>query len=204
MTVDATSPRDRIPATAALLAGGASRRMGRDKAALPWRGEPLGIFVARRLEGWFAETLVSSDRPGVFAGARWRTVPDRFPGGGALAGLHGALSAAARPWIFLTACDMPFVREALVRGMWDLREGFDVVVPLCGGLPEPLCAFYAKECLAAAAGALEQGRRRVVSFFEAVRVRRVPEEGWRPFDPEGASFANLNTPEEYGRARGTR
>lgn len=202
MSADPSPPGGRIPATAALLAGGASRRMGRDKASLPWGEDPLGIFVARRLETWFEETIVSADRPGVFAGMPWRIVPDIVPGGGPLSGLQGSLDAAAHPWVFLSACDMPFLRPELLRGLWALREGADAVVPLVRDLPEPLCAFYGKSCLGAVGEALARGRRKMDSFFDAVRVRLVPEETWRPFDPEGRSFENMNTPEEYGCAAG--
>lgn len=190
-----------IPATAAILAGGGSRRMGRDKASLPWGDVPLGIFVARRLSAWFEEVIVSSDRPGPFEGSAFRRVPDVHGGAGTLGGLHGALSAARTEWLFLTACDMPFVREGLVRFLWGLKAGADAIVPVTADGPEPACAYYSARCLEPASRSLEAGRFRVISFFEEVRVRFVAEAEWAAHDPRGESFVNLNTPGEYETLR---
>jgi molybdopterin-guanine dinucleotide biosynthesis protein A len=187
----------RLPAAGAVLAGGASRRMGRDKASLPWRGRPLGVFVAERLAAWFEAVIVAADRPGPFAGTPFPVVPDRYPGLGTLGGLHGALAASPRDWVFLAACDMPFLVEGLARRLWTFTEGHDAVVCRREGRFEPLGAFYHRRCLGAAARALEAGERRVVSFFEAVRVREVEEAEWRDADPAGDSFRNLNTPDAY-------
>lgn len=189
----------RIDAAAAILAGGSSRRMGEDKASLPWRGEPLGLWVARRLSEWFDEVVVSADDPGVFAGGPWRIVPDEFKGGGVLAGLHGSLLASSKPFVFMSACDMPFIVEDLVRFLWSLTDGSDVVIPFSAEGPEPLCAFYSRSCLDPAARALSKGERRVISFFDEVRVRRVEEAEWRRFDRAGDSFLNINTPGDYRR-----
>jgi molybdopterin-guanine dinucleotide biosynthesis protein A len=173
--------------------------MGRDKASLPWGGVPLGVFVARKLETWFEEVIVSSSRPGPFAGLPYRIAPDRFRDAGTLAGLHGSLEAARRDWVFLTACDMPFVREALVRLLWSMRDGADIVACRWDEYLEPLCALYATTCLDPVRRALESGERRVFSFFDAVEVRFLDEAVWRQADPEGLSFRNINTPEEYER-----
>jgi molybdopterin-guanine dinucleotide biosynthesis protein A len=190
----------RIPATAAVLAGGRSRRMGCDKVSLPWGGVPLGPFSAARLSPWFEETLVCGDRAPGFAGGRWRIVPDLVPDRGALGGLHAALAAARCDWVFLAACDMPFVEEALVRLLWSLREGNDAVVPLsAAGETEPTCAFYARACAGPVRRAVERGGGRLVSFLPEVRVRRVQASEWTAADPAGASFRNINTPEEYRR-----
>jgi molybdopterin-guanine dinucleotide biosynthesis protein A len=146
---------------------------------------------------WFEELAISAEPSPAFAGGPYPVRPDLFPGCGALGGLHAALEASRFPWIFVAACDMPFVVEALVRLLWSRREGHDAVVPTVAGRWEPLCAFYARPCAGPARRALERGERRLAAFFPAVRVRKVEEAEWRAADPAGASFRNLNTPEDY-------
>jgi molybdopterin-guanine dinucleotide biosynthesis protein A len=92
---------------------------------------------------------------------------------------------------------MPFLSEALVRLLWSLRGDGDAVVPVREGRMEPACAFYSRACAGAAGRALERGEGRVISFFPEVRVREAAEAEWAAADPAGASFRNLNTPEEY-------
>jgi len=191
---------EKIPAAAAVLAGGGSLRMGRDKASLPWGEVPLGLFVADRLSAWFEEVIIASNREMPFRGGPFRVVADAFPGKGALGGLHGALSAVRRDWMFLVACDMPFIVEDLVRRLWSLHEGFDAVVASKPEGLEPLCAFYARCCLDPAARALQANKRRVAAFFHEIRLRQVAPGDWSRADPEGRSFVNINTPEEYTRA----
>ncbi|HEY4721395.1 MAG TPA: molybdenum cofactor guanylyltransferase, partial [Anaerolineae bacterium] len=74
--------------------------------------------------------------------------------------------------------------------------GSDAVVPLTGDQFEPLHAVYRRTCLAAIERHLAGGDRRVISFFDEVRVKAVPETDWRSLDPTGRSIANLNTPDD--------
>jgi molybdopterin-guanine dinucleotide biosynthesis protein A len=174
--------------------------MGTDKASLDWGGLPLGVAVADRLAGWFDEVIVSADHPGPFAGGPYRVVPDPVPGVGALGGLHGALSGAGNEWLFLTACDMPYLQEALIRRLWEMRSGWDAVVPVQEKGKEPLCAFYSRACLAPAAQAIAAGERQIGSFLTGIRLRAVLPSEWMEADPEGRSFRNLNTMEAYRAA----
>ncbi|MHC4777711.1 MAG: molybdenum cofactor guanylyltransferase [Planctomycetota bacterium] len=195
-----TDERKPFPATAAVLAGGGSRRMGRDKASLPWGSTSLGLYVAGRLSRWFEETVVSANEEGVFAGHPFRLVKDVHSGGGTLAGLHGALSGSGREWTFVTAVDMPFITKPMVRLLWSLREGWDAVVPEFDDHLEVACAFYSRACLEPAGQALENGMMAVYSFFHQIRVHKVKKEVWRAVDPTGEGFGNLNTPEDYRKA----
>ncbi len=196
------------PVTLLVMAGGRSRRMGRDKAWLEIDGLPLVERVVRRLEGLAGEVLFSAREPEPYAALCTRlTLPasvvlDRYSDAGPLAGLEAGLTAAAHELVFAVATDMPFVNLALVRHLLSLIEGYDAVVPLTphGDTPEPepLHAVYRRTCLPAIRAQLDAGRRRVVSFFEDVQVRYVTPEEMRPFDPALQSFVNVNTPEEWG------
>lgn len=184
--------------SAAILAGGASRRMGRNKALLPIRGQTLIERVIDRVRPLADEVWVVTNTPEEYAFLNVLTVSDRYPGVGPLAGLHAALDAARGDLVILLACDMPFVSVALLRYLLSLTAGVDAVIPRLGGREEPLHAIYRRvTCLPAVEAALHAGKRRLIAFLPAVRVRYVEEDELRRRDPELRSFLNANTPQEW-------
>ena len=113
---------------AALFAGGASRRMGTDKALLPWRGSTLVRYLAGELD-FFSEKLLSAQQPSLLPGADWRLVPDLRPGCGPLGALESVLSAMRSDAALCVACDLPFFTRELGQAMLRaFREGADCLV----------------------------------------------------------------------------
>jgi molybdopterin-guanine dinucleotide biosynthesis protein A len=130
-----------------------------------------------------------------------RVVTDVEPGAGALMGLYSGLRAVRTPLATVTACDMPFVSTAVLRALIALAPAYDAVVPLVDDRPEPLHAVYRTTCLPAIEAALAAGRKRLIAFFDDVRVRYVPQAALRAWDPDGRSFLNINRPEDLAAAR---
>ena len=187
-----------------VLAGGLSRRLGRDKAVEPISGEPLIQRVISRLSQVSGQTVVVVNEP-----ARATALPipesatlavDIYPNKGSLGGIFTGLSAAVNDWAFVVSCDMPFLNTALLSHMSSLREGFDVVAPLIGNRPEPTHALYHKVCLPHIRRRLEAGELKISGFFDEVRVRYVAEAELDRIDPERLSFFNVNTQEDLDRA----
>ena len=196
--------------TGAILAGGRSTRMGRDKAELMLTlpsGERLTMLqlVNRTLESVCDETLVVGGP--ARAGVNARRVPDRFPGAGPLAGILSALLAASSEHVFVVACDMPFVDSQAIKGLAALMDDHDAVVPRIQGRFETLHAIYKTDCAAAIREVLDAGDRRVRSFFSLINLRVVTEQEFALIDPSGRSSMNVNYPEEFesaaDRLRGT-
>ena len=183
--------------TGIVLAGGASRRMGRDKALLELGGRPLIEIVIERMARVCAEVLVVASDARPYAALKARVVEDRFRGVGVLGGLHAGLRAAAYELTLVVGCDMPFLNLDLLRAFAGWADGFDVVVFRQGELVEPLHGAYRRTCLPEIETAIRAGQRRVVSFFPRVRIRYVVPEDVTPFDPDLRSFRNVNTPEEW-------
>ena len=127
-------------AGALLLAGGASRRMGRDKAALPWRGGTFLERIAGELAG-FPERYLSANLENCPLPPPWQLVADRFPGCGPLAGLHAGLCVCRSPWLVAVSCDLPLLQRPLVE--WLARQAappYGAVVPRDqAGRIHPLC-----------------------------------------------------------------
>lgn len=96
----------------------------------------------------------------------------------------------------VVACDMPLLNLDLLRYLIERAADFDAVVPLTGDQYEPLHAVYRRTCLAPIQHRLANNERRVISFFEDVRLSAVTEAEWRVIDPDGRSVSNLNTPDD--------
>jgi molybdopterin-guanine dinucleotide biosynthesis protein A len=186
--------------TVSIQAGGKSTRLPGDKALMPLAGKPLIEHVLRRVERMGDEILITTNRPEDYSYLGVRLVRDTNPGAGTLAGLQTAIQAANGDTVLVVACDMPFVQPDLLAHMVSLVPGVDVVVPRHGAFYEPMQAVYARSCLPAIEDAIEAGEKRVVSFYPEVHVRTVEDEMLKTLDPDGRSFFNLNTPEDFARA----
>ena len=190
--------------SAIVLAGGLSRRLGRDKAVEPVGGEPLISRVIRRLDSLTDETVVvvnneerSSELP---LPEGTKIAVDIYPDSGSLGGIFSGLAAAANDWGFVVACDMPFLNEELISHMLTLRQNHDAVVPLIDGYPEPTHSAYSKACIPHIESRLKANQLKIAGFFDDVRVRAVTENEIDAFDAERLSFFNVNTPEDLERA----
>ncbi len=187
--------------TGVILAGGASRRMGSNKALLPYQGGRFIESVHRCLADVFEEILVVTNTPEAYGFLPCRKVPDLLTGMGVLSGVHSGLCHSVNPRVFVVACDMPHLNPELIRHLALQSAGSDVLMPESDNGVEPLHAVYHKECLPFIEDALRAGERRVVSFFDKVKVRKVCKEEIARFDPGFRSFRNINTPEDYFRFR---
>ncbi len=187
--------------TAVILAGGGSTRMKSNKALLPYSGELFIERIYRQLAAIFPEVILVTNTPDLYRFLPCRTVPDIFPGMGSLAGIHAGLSHSSTPYIFVVACDMPYLNEALIRRLMAGIEGQDVVIPESDGGLEPLHAVYGKGCLPAMEDALSRGDRKIVDCIDWQKATVIAREEVAEIDPEFLSFRNINTPEEYFRFR---
>ncbi len=196
---------ERLPITAAILAGGRSMRMGVDKTLLPVDGEPLVSRVAEAVRQVCAHTIVVTNRPEGMAEAGLpsdvRVLADEVAYQGPLGGLVTALKNAEDEWVLAVAADMPWLNPGIVRALWAARNGGQVVVPLTEKGPEPLLALYHRDCLPVARKVLDSGRRRLVAIFASVKAVEVPVDSLREVDPELLSLVNVNTPQDLEDAR---
>ena len=187
-----------------VLAGGQSRRLGRDKAVEPVQGQPLIRRVLERVRQVSCESIVVVADQGrgdaLPLDKETRIALDIYPGGGSLGGIFSGLSAAQQGWGLVVACDMPFLNLDLLRYLASLREGVDAVVPVLEGRPEPTHSLYSKACLPHIEARLKVNDLKISGFFDDVRVRYVPEEDIARYDPDYLSFFNINSPADLEKA----
>jgi molybdopterin-guanine dinucleotide biosynthesis protein A len=178
----------------AVLAGGASQRMGRDKAHIPLAGIPLAVRVASCLEPLVGDlVLVGGDPPEEAPGRR---VPDVDATRCALRGLVGALEATDTARVLVAATDLPFLTPDLLLGLLAFPEA-DAVLPRDADGPQPLCAVYRREpVLAVARQHLAAGRLALGALLDRVETAFVEGPALRALDPHGRALHNLNAPED--------
>lgn len=185
-----------------ILSGGLNTRMkGENKALLSVGGRTILDRLYDTFQGVFEEVVLVTNDPLQYLSWDLTIVADLFGIRSSLTGIHAGLFHSSHPHAFITACDAPFLkRELIVALIEELEPRWDVVIPITQQGHEPLCAIYSKRCIKAIEQQLEKEDHRITNFFSKVRVKEVPEERLRSVDPELASFININTPEDLGRA----
>ena len=185
--------------TALILAGGDSRRMGQDKAALVLDGKTLLQSVTATMQATFPRVIVSVRQ--VRDGLDVPQVCDAQVDSGPLAGLAAGMEGAATPWIFAVACDMPFINPAVIEYLAGKRTDCQAVVPMVHGYPQPLAAFYTSSCLGVVQDILNgNAKHSLRALLERLQVRYVSEEQMLAVDPQLHSFFDLDTPQDVAIA----
>lgn len=182
-----------VEATLLVLAGGASRRMGRPKAWLAIGDTILVRWVTDRLAPQFAEVLVSFAEPEQLEQPiPYRVVFDRKLAAGPMAGIEAGLAAARHDPVFVIACDMPYVTTDVAMLAVAAARTCDAAVPRIDGRPEPVCAAYRKSALPHITASLNSGQRRAADVLASLDVT------WLENIDAGV-VRSLNTPDEYLR-----
>lgn len=192
----------KLPMPAAVLAGGASRRMGRPKAALPYGAGTLLEFQTGRLADLFEDVLVVVKEEPAFSCGPARVVLDRVADHAAIHGLARALGEA-RDRVFVLGVDHPAAPAALLRAIAErsLASEAPAVIPRADGRLQPLVAVWRRQVLAAVERRIAAGDLSLHGLAADVGAEIFEESDWKAIDPSGAAFANLNTLEDYAAHR---
>ncbi|MGA9994797.1 MAG: molybdenum cofactor guanylyltransferase [Pyrinomonadaceae bacterium] len=184
-----------------ILVGGASSRMGEDKARLTLGGQTFVERIAHALSSITVRVnTVGAKTEDNFCGLP--NVPDVYERWGALGGLHGALTACKAEWAAVVACDLPFVTGEFFTRLAQERDDFDAIVPVqMDGRVQPLCALYRSEvCRERAHELITNGERRPRALLQSVRTRYLAPHEWSNLNNATLFFQNINTREEYRKA----
>lgn len=181
-----------------VLTGGASSRMGTEKASLDAGGRPLALRPVLALQDVCGEVVLAGR---AVQGIAARTVPDAHPGEGPLSGLVSGLAALTSEFAVVVACDMPEVQPALVALLLELLSdaGATAEAAACtdpAGRLEPLPMVLRTRVLAHLGEALDSGGGSLREGLAVLRTLVVAEADWRPADPGGTSFENWNRPSD--------
>jgi molybdopterin-guanine dinucleotide biosynthesis protein A len=195
-----------FPIPAYVLAGGASKRFGKDKALVDFGGKPM----LRRIYELLAQ--ISSNvkmvaRQGRYSGLGIEIVEDRWPGEGPLGGIITALEHSAgveggAEWNLIVGCDMPFLTRDWLTFLIERasQTSVDVLLPKSAHGPEPLCACYRTDAAPVLRNVFDQGIRKVTQALTHVQTELLDEAQWKRFDSAGRLLWNMNTAADYENA----
>ncbi len=188
--------------TGVLLAGGKSRRMGADKRFLHVGEKTLFDRTLNTLRKVFSEVLVVIAQDSEPLDAPVPVLRDVIPNCGSLGGLFTGLKQSKTPYVFVVACDMPFLESQVIQALVQCRGDADVVMAKMHGL-QPMHAVYSKRCLPVMEDMLKSGDLKIQHIIKSpsLQVRLLEEQDLKEIDPSGKSFLNVNTPSDLDAAR---
>jgi molybdopterin-guanine dinucleotide biosynthesis protein A len=191
-------------ASAIILVGGRSARMGQPKATLRFGDLTLIERTVLELRRAFDDIVVvaapESETVEVPALGAATILHDDVAYQGPVGALARGLRAARHELAFACSCDLPMLRAEVVSWLLSLIAEYDAVIPQVGERLQPLHAVYRRRCAVALDAMLARGERRLGAIADAINVRIVSEAEYRRADPDALSCFNINTPEDYARA----
>jgi molybdopterin-guanine dinucleotide biosynthesis protein A len=187
--------------TGVILAGGQSRRMGRDKAFLPFGKGLLIERVIEVVQQVTADVILITNTPERYQRFGLPMFSDVIAETGSLGGIYTGLVSAKTPYSLCLACDMPFMKPTFLRFLCRTAAEADVVIPRNAEDFQPLCAVYSQVCRDPIRDKIEVGQLKITGFFDQVRVHIIEGEFLARYDPRDEMFFNANTPEEYAKAQ---
>lgn len=192
-----------LDCTGVILAGGKNSRLPGKKKTFHRIG---GITMLERLctlfSKLFKETIIVVNEPKEFIGLDMMVVTDIIPARCVLAGLHAGLFYSSYPHAYVTACDIPFASEPVIRYLVNkAAPGDHVVIPRTDDGLEPLSAVYSKECIPLIEKSLENHIFMIKKFYKKKHVKEVPVSVLKKLDPDMGFIFNVNTPADLEKAR---
>ena len=192
-----------MKATAIILSGGKSSRMGTNKALLKINEKTNIERIADTLKGSFNDIILVTNHPEDYQFLGLKMVSDQYPDSGPLAGVHAGLVSTNADTNFIVACDMPFVSVELAEVLVNKCADYDAVIPVINGVQHPLFAVFQKRVMGEVARSIEAGRLRMKHLLDHLNVRYVTEKDLETnssIDLERVFF-NMNYPNEYEDAK---
>lgn len=166
-------------------------------------GERIIDRNIRLLRTLFGRIFLSTNEPERYFYTGAILVGDVMHQKGPMTGIYSVLSSPGVAEVFVTACDMPFINVILIQFLIEnWRRGIDALIPVYRNRPEPLFGIYSRSIADAMAGSISRGERSLQNFLGNIDVLYINENEVRKRDPEGKSFVNINTLEDYQRETG--
>lgn len=181
--------------TCAILAGGASVRMGRDKATLLVKDRPLISYVYDKVKDVFEDIIILSNNSYVLNGIHAPVIKDIVPIQSTLTGIASALIHTQNPYVFVVACDMPNLSREVILYLMENAQGEDIIIPRTEKGYEPLHAIYNRTCIPYMLSLIERREFKISSIFPYVNVKVIDDS---PIFQKNHMpvFININTTED--------
>ena len=176
--------------SAAIMAGGASSRLGRNKALLPLGKSTVIEQVIATVAAFAAPVTIITNSPEQYKHLGCAIAPDLRPGCGPLSGIHAALSMSSTQYVLVKSCDIPLIGPAHLDLLHRNYPGHDITMFKTARF-EPLCAIYRRTCLPALEELINHGEYRIIDLFPTMQVNILRTE-------DEDAFRSINTDADYG------
>lgn len=192
----------KLKATGIILAGGKNSRIGTEKAFLEAQeGQLLIDNILYHFRRIFPDIIIVTNNPKAYLKFKVKVAEDLIKDKGPLGGIFSGLCFSNNELNFVVACDMPFINSDLIRYILKKPKEYDVVVPKIRGKAESLFARYSKTALPTIFSNLMKSQLKIQEVLKKLNVLKIDLEEIERFDPEGLSFFNINTKEDFEKAR---
>jgi len=194
---------EKFDCTGVILAGGCNRRLPGIKKTFHKVGSKTIIErIISVFSRIFPQVILVVNDPKDFLGMDALVVTDIDPSRCSLAGLHAGLFYADYDWSFVTACDLPFVNEKVIRHLLKQRDNDkQIIIPKTKGGLEMLCALYHKSCLPPIETNLAKQVFKIKKILKPENSIQIPPRELEPLDPNMMFAFNVNTLQDLETAR---
>jgi len=183
---------------ALILAGGENKRFPITKGFIEMNSKKILESNIEILNGIFDRVIISTNNPELCYYLGVPMVGDVLKHRGPMTGILSVLSIPDVSELFVTACDMPFIKSELIKYIVDKwSERWDAIVPIFDNKPQPLLGIYSKTIAQNMEQSIKNGERSLKKFLRRINVFYIEEKYVRDMDPEGMSFVNINTIDDY-------
>lgn len=186
--------------TGAVLCGGKSSRIGMEKAFRTLNGKPIFEQVLEVLEKIFENIVISSNNRRLFSPYGFPVIEDIYKDKDAIGGIYSVLKNISTQYVFVVACDMPFIDENAIRYLINQANGYDVVVPKVKGKYQPLFALYSKNCIDLIERNILNHRLKIVDIIEQMNSKIVSGKELKKICNIEKNFFNINTEDDFLKA----
>lgn len=190
-----------------LLAGGQSKRMGKDKAFLDYKGKPFILVIVEKLFKKCDEIVVVVNKDKTIYEevlkdflSKIKIVKDKNPYDGPLNGIVSAYQWLNNDKIFIATVDTPLLEERLIDLYKDLIKEYDCVIPDIDGKLQPLNTIYTKKALEKAISVYKE-KKSLMAWIESLNCLKISKEYIEKFDKNLGSYFSVNTPENYEKLK---
>ncbi len=188
--------------TGVILAGGLSTRFnGKNKALLQIQGKTILQHIYDVYVALFDEIILVTNTPDEYLDWDFEIVTDIFSVRSSMTGIHTGLFYAGHPYVFVSACDTPFIKKEIVEAVLEgIHGNAEWIVPQTKSGLEPMCAVYSKQCLQNMETCLNNEKLKIDKCLRKVPTKIISEKKLLEKDPDLISFLNVNTPEDLCKA----
>lgn len=188
---------------ATILAGGENKRFPFNKCLLEIDNKKLIERNKEILKKYFKRVILSTNNPEIYFCYELELVGDILKERGPMTGILSVLNLPDVLSTFVIACDMPFIKEELIKYILDKwTEEYDIVVPIFNNKPQPLFGIYSKRIIKSIEENIKKGEKSLCKLIRNKNVYFISEEVVKRIDSEGKTFININTLEDYKKGIG--